>query len=94
MVDRVPKLRLNQQLVSVIITPLSTEEEEEEEEGLCSEEAASLFLHCETNDVDAGVSLSSCSFLQGRSFRGRSPCVKTRRTPARCWSPLTSGTGS
>lgn len=47
MVDRVPKLRLNQQLVSVIITPLSTEEEEEEE-GLCSEEAASLFLHCET----------------------------------------------
>lgn len=35
-----------------------------------------------------------CSFVQGRSSGERSPCVKTRRTLARCWSPLTSETGS
>lgn len=77
--DRVPKLSQNQQLVSVIIASLNTEEEEEE-----------LWLL----GVDVGVSLSLYSFLQGRSSRERSPCVKTRRTPARCWSPLTSETGS
>lgn len=40
--DRVPKLSQNQQLVSVIITPLNTEKEEE----LCSEVAASCSYWC------------------------------------------------
>lgn len=34
------------------------------------------------------------SFLQGRSSKEKSQCVKTRRTLAHSWSPSTSETGS
>lgn len=73
--DCVPKLRQNQQLLSVIIPPLNTEKEG----GLCSEWLLRCFSNVkQTVDIGASVSLR---FSSGEELQGRITVRKNKKDP-------------